>query len=291
MKNKRTLFMSLCMLLVILINTIAFAHSGRTDSSGGHRDNKNKSGLGYYHYHCGGHPPHLHNGGVCPYKSGTTTTSQKTYSTPKSVYATSVEVSNMPSTIKIGESVKLNASAYPSNAEDNTILWESSDTSVAIVDSNGNLATVGIGTVTISAKTSRGTTSEYDLTVEAIEAESIEIYAIDNETRGRCENLEFEVGDKIELQAIVLPENTTDASIEWMVDNTEIAKVDKNGMLTMLSPGKVVVTAKTTNENVDEIEIEISKTTNYINAVILLIVFGGVITIVFLVNRRRKLNS
>lgn len=43
------------------------AHSGRTDSSGGHRDNKNKSGLGSYHYHCGGNPPHLHKDGICPY--------------------------------------------------------------------------------------------------------------------------------------------------------------------------------------------------------------------------------
>lgn len=45
------------------------AHQGRTDSSGGHRDNKNKSGLGPYHYHCGGHPAHLHTNG-CPYKGG-----------------------------------------------------------------------------------------------------------------------------------------------------------------------------------------------------------------------------
>lgn len=50
---------------------VADAHSGRTDSSGGHRDNKNKSGLGSYHYHCGGHPAHLHTKGVCPYSSST----------------------------------------------------------------------------------------------------------------------------------------------------------------------------------------------------------------------------
>lgn len=48
---------------------ITFAHSGRTDSNGGHRDNKNKSGLGSYHYHCGGHPAHLHTKGVCPYSN------------------------------------------------------------------------------------------------------------------------------------------------------------------------------------------------------------------------------
>lgn len=45
---------------------VAEAHSGRTDRYGGHRDNKNKSGLGSYHYHCGGHPAHLHENGVCP---------------------------------------------------------------------------------------------------------------------------------------------------------------------------------------------------------------------------------
>ena len=49
------------------------AHSGRTDSSGGHHDNKNVSGLGSYHYHCGGNPAHLHNGGVCPYSSSAAT--------------------------------------------------------------------------------------------------------------------------------------------------------------------------------------------------------------------------
>lgn len=49
--------------------TVVEAHSGRTDSSGGHHDNKNASGLGSYHYHCGGYPAHLHTGGVCPYSS------------------------------------------------------------------------------------------------------------------------------------------------------------------------------------------------------------------------------
>lgn len=45
---------------------IAQAHSGRTDSQGGHHDYKNKSGLGSYHYHHG-YPAHLHPNGVCPY--------------------------------------------------------------------------------------------------------------------------------------------------------------------------------------------------------------------------------
>ncbi|WP_243454670.1 hypothetical protein [Desulfosporosinus fructosivorans] len=42
------------------------AHSGRTDSSGGHKDNRNASGLGGCHYHRGV-GPHLHPNGICPY--------------------------------------------------------------------------------------------------------------------------------------------------------------------------------------------------------------------------------
>lgn len=67
MKIKKTLIAVLSFLLVLSIEFMAFAHSGRTDKNGGHRDNQNKSGLGYYHYHCGGHPPHLHPFDECPY--------------------------------------------------------------------------------------------------------------------------------------------------------------------------------------------------------------------------------
>ena len=59
----------LCVLLsVLLLSLPVSAHSGRTDSAGGHHDNKNVSGLGPYHYHHG-YPAHLHPNGVCPYAS------------------------------------------------------------------------------------------------------------------------------------------------------------------------------------------------------------------------------
>ena len=56
-------------LSILSIQMSVYSHSGRTDANGGHRDNQNKSGLGSYHYHCGGHPAHLHPNGVCPYSS------------------------------------------------------------------------------------------------------------------------------------------------------------------------------------------------------------------------------
>lgn len=64
---KRFFIASLCLCLSFS-PVISLAHSGRTDSSGGHHDYNNVSGLGSYHYHHG-MGPHLHENGVCPYSS------------------------------------------------------------------------------------------------------------------------------------------------------------------------------------------------------------------------------
>lgn len=85
MKKKTLISTILFVILLAAIVLTAFAHSGRTDSAGGHRDNNNVSGLGYYHYHCGGYPAHLHTNGRCPYKSGGS--SSGSYSSTKKVKA------------------------------------------------------------------------------------------------------------------------------------------------------------------------------------------------------------
>lgn len=69
MRKKRVLLVSMILLVSLAFVFSVFAHSGRTDSNGGHRDNNNSSGLGSYHYHCGGYPAHLHKNGYCPYTS------------------------------------------------------------------------------------------------------------------------------------------------------------------------------------------------------------------------------
>lgn len=64
----KKIFTVLIIVLIIVFSSIpAFAHGGKTDINGGHKDNQNKSGLGSYHYHCNGYPAHLHEDGICPY--------------------------------------------------------------------------------------------------------------------------------------------------------------------------------------------------------------------------------
>lgn len=69
MKNVKRVLTGIVCVCLLFSNTVVFAHSGRTDSSGGHHDYQNKSGLGSYHYHCNGNPPHLHENGSCPYST------------------------------------------------------------------------------------------------------------------------------------------------------------------------------------------------------------------------------
>lgn len=64
----------LLVLLLSLFSVAAFAHSGGTDSSGGHYDHKN----GGYHYHHG-YSAHQHPGGVCPYSSSYGSSSSSNY--------------------------------------------------------------------------------------------------------------------------------------------------------------------------------------------------------------------
>lgn len=57
----------LCIIILSCLSFPATAHSGKTDIYGGHNDNRNVSGYGNYHYHCGGYPAHLHQNDKCPY--------------------------------------------------------------------------------------------------------------------------------------------------------------------------------------------------------------------------------
>lgn len=72
------LFKKICVMIMCVSlsfsSTMSSAHSGRTDSSGGHHDYNNKSGLGSYHYHHG-LGPHLHPNGNCPYSSNSSSSS------------------------------------------------------------------------------------------------------------------------------------------------------------------------------------------------------------------------
>lgn len=184
-KNKAKIISILLIALsIIAIGVNAYGHSGRTDSSGGHKDNKNKSGLGSYHYHCGGHPAHLHTNGVCPYSSGSssskgstssssTSSTKETSTVPTTIVATDIKINENVTSMKEGESEKLTATITPENATDKKVTWKSSDENIATISSSGEIIAKKSGTVEITATSSNGKTNTIKINIKEEEKSAI----------------------------------------------------------------------------------------------------------------------
>lgn len=171
MKRKGKIIFILCLIFSVLsIGVSCYAHSGRTDSNGGHRDNKNKSGLGSYHYHCGGHPAHLHENGICPYSSSSSKTTKSTTSTStgtsvKTIEVKEIEIITIVDEMEKGDTKYLFTSITPDNATNKEVVWKSSDESIATVDSNGKVTAIKPGKVNITVQTSNGKTDNVEVNV------------------------------------------------------------------------------------------------------------------------------
>lgn len=129
-KVKKIVTIVLLCVLSIAICNITFAHSGKTDSNGGHKDNKNKSGLGSYHYHCGEYPAHLHTNGVCPYSSNSSTAANKNSKTTSKTSSSSTgsnSSANSKSTITSTVASQSTSATYSSSKTQNTIEAQSID--------------------------------------------------------------------------------------------------------------------------------------------------------------------
>lgn len=200
-KNKpKIISILLTILSIISIGVNAYAHSGRTDSSGGHKDNKNKSGLGSYHYHCGGHPAHLHTNGVCPYSSSSSSSKSRTSSSsssstkttstvPTTIVVTDIKINENVTSMKEGESKKLTATITPNDATDKNITWKSSDESIATVSTTGEVVAKKYGTVDITATSSNGKTSTIKIDIkESPKAENSAIIKTSTNSKNNITN-------------------------------------------------------------------------------------------------------
>ncbi len=74
----------------------------------------------------------------------------------KGIEVSSVKLNRGSITIKKNKSFKLNATVYPENASKKSVRWESSDNSIAVVNSNGRVKGVKKGTVSINCIASNG---------------------------------------------------------------------------------------------------------------------------------------
>ena len=115
-----------------------------------------------------------------------------------------------------------------------TLLWQSSNTSVATIDDNGKLTTTGLGTTTITCTAHNGVSAQCEVTVNPVLVSDITL----NESEA-----ELMVGEKLQLEATVTPENATDKSVTWSSTNEAVAVVDEGGLVTAVGSGTCQIKA------------------------------------------------
>lgn len=146
-------------------------------------------------------------------------------------------ISNAPQSLPIGSSVQLEAAVTPDDYI-GRVSWESSDTSVLRVLSNGKVVAVGQGEAVITASIGEATSSvTITVTGEQPGESGLTGVSLDRYT------LTLYAGEEAEQLTATLKPEGTEATIRWTSSNQTAATVSQDGKVTPLSAGVTVVTA------------------------------------------------
>jgi uncharacterized protein YjdB len=154
---------------------------------------------------------------------------------PEVIPVTSITIGSTTSIVDVNKSIKLTATLLPTDTTQKSVRWTSSDRTIATVDMFGNVYGKRAGQVTITASNADfSVIGTYEITVNQ-PVTSIEF----NDTM-ILKNLTSEPSL---LPVTILPLDATNPSITWASSNPEIAFVNEEGLLVVLSKGTSVLRA------------------------------------------------
>ena len=180
---------------------------------------------------------------------------------PQDIAVTSISLNKTTLTMEIGESYTLVATVSPSNATDKSIIWSSTDSSVAAV-SRGKVTAKSEGAATITATAHNGKMAICTVTVNEPASEVVEVTSVSlNKT-----TLTMEIGESETLIATVLPADAKDKTVVWTSSAQNIATVD-NGTVRAVASGTALITATTVNGKTASCNITVNAATPKITKV------------------------
>ena len=150
---------------------------------------------------------------------------------------TEVKLDKTNLALEVGGTATLTATVEPDNATNQNVTWESDNTTVATVDTYGNVTAIGAGTAIITVTTQDGTfeaTCAVTVTAAPVPVTGVSL---------NKDSLALGVGDSETLTATVAPDNATNQAVTWTSSDSTVATVDQNGVVTALARGTAVITA------------------------------------------------
>lgn len=137
--------------------------------------------------------------------------------------------------LKAGNYVTLSATVKPSTVGDKSVVWSSSDTSVAKVNANGRVTAVNPGTAIITAQSN----THPNVYAQAI----IRVYQPVQKVAFTDKNPYVAVGESIRLNWTVSPATATDPSVTFSTNKPDVVSVSQDGTITGLKRGECYVYA------------------------------------------------
>ena len=147
----------------------------------------------------------------------------------------SITLDRISVTLEEGQTTTLVATINPSDADNKTVTWSSSNSQVATV-SGGVVTAVAEGTAVITASAD-GKEAKCSVTVQnsVIQVTSVTL---------NKSTLSLQKGQSETLTATVKPTNATDKTVTWSSSDATIVSVDQNGLVSALKSGTATVMAK-----------------------------------------------
>ena len=149
------------------------------------------------------------------------------------------------------QGIALKATTAPADASDHSLLFESSNPSVATVDENGNVTAIGLGEAVITVTAINGgckATCVVTVLDKYTELKGISIQ----------ETLELKPGSQEKLTVTYDPEDATAKDIVWESSDDTVAYVDVDGVVTGLKAGTATITAKAAGDISDSCAVTVT---------------------------------
>lgn len=156
------------------------------------------------------------------------------------ISVTRIELTPSSATLEIGETIQLNATAYPTNATNRSLNWTTENYSVASVSNSGLVTARGAGRVWIWARATDGSGAGNYCVVDVKEPTKVSSIEL-SETEAT-----MEVGEELTITASILPDDANNKSVNWTSDNTDVAIV-VDGVITAVSSGECNITCASTD--------------------------------------------
>ena len=150
-------------------------------------------------------------------------------------YVTSVSLNKNSLSLNEGADDVINATIKPSNANNQTLTWTSSDESIAIVDGAGKVVAKSKGIATITATANDG--SEQYATCTVTVKRPVSSIVLDKAS------LVLYNGMKETITATVSPSSASDTGITWSSSDNSVASVSSSGEITAMARGNASITA------------------------------------------------